>query len=327
MPIGARAIATEKLMSFMSTPFCLCEGISGESQRAAAAASSSIKPSRHRSERLQRRETAGTYASASATDILPTDTLLMLRKTERLGRKAGVGVGRTSLSEPILAEMVALAPNQQPLPHSLYSSHINCTPAATMKLALPRLGSLLRPAVQPMRLARPAAAAAFHSTARAPQPAKTGSGIPFVSIYTQDSDIGAVIGGLSADGIELSAPADLVIPGSAIILGGRTLLWDVKPPAKGEELSWKGWQEDAFKVFEVVGPRPGQSPCCLTGRGIGGLTTIISTASRDAPARDRRADAATTAVSPGLPVKARHPARHHVDGTSRRLELCAIPAD
>jgi hypothetical protein len=132
-----------------------------------------------------------------------------------------------------------------------------------MKHALPRLGSLLRPTTQPIRLlARPTTArAAFHSTARAPQPAAatTGSGIPFVSIYSQESDVGAVIGGLTEDGIEIAAPTNLVIPGSAIILGGRTLLWDVRPPAKGEELSWKGWHEDAFKLFEVVGPRPGQS--------------------------------------------------------------------
>lgn len=113
---------------------------------------------------------------------------------------------------------------------------------------------------------RPAALAGFRSVvlsrsfalsgsyARDPP---TSSGIPFESIYTQPTDIGASISGLSDVGIELDNPVELVIPGSAIILGGRTLLWDVRPPGKGEGLTWPGWTEEAFRVFEVVGPRPG----------------------------------------------------------------------
>lgn len=127
-----------------------------------------------------------------------------------------------------------------------------------MQNAVPRLLlPSLRPALRSMRVPRPAAAARpLHSTPPRPQPSAA-SGIPFESIYTQETDVGAIVGGLTAHGIELVSPSELVVPGSAILLGGKTFLWDVRPPAKGDELSWKGWHEDAFKVFEVVGPRPG----------------------------------------------------------------------
>lgn len=79
--------------------------------------------------------------------------------------------------------------------------------------------------------------------------------IPFNNILGPVDSV--YIAGLIPAGIELSN--SVVVPGSVILLGGKVLLWDVNAPGPGDELRWKDWQVDAFKVLEVCGPRPGQS--------------------------------------------------------------------
>lgn len=53
----------------------------------------------------------------------------------------------------------------------------------------------------------------------------------------------------------------VIVPGAGIVLGGKPLLWNVGLPHEGDEMSWRasGWSEDSLRVFEIVGPRPGES--------------------------------------------------------------------
>lgn len=47
----------------------------------------------------------------------------------------------------------------------------------------------------------------------------------------------------------------LVVPSPIIILNGVVFLWDVGPPKS--EVEWEGFNEELWKVFEAVSPRPG----------------------------------------------------------------------
>ncbi|EIW76195.1 DUF498-domain-containing protein [Coniophora puteana RWD-64-598 SS2] len=55
----------------------------------------------------------------------------------------------------------------------------------------------------------------------------------------------------------ISLADGLVLRGPAVFLEGRVWLWDV-PVSKSRtgEASWEGWDQDCFKLFEVVVPRP-----------------------------------------------------------------------
>jgi len=57
-------------------------------------------------------------------------------------------------------------------------------------------------------------------------------------------------------GVELSD--GVVLPGASILLGGKPFLWNVKLPDEGDEGTWMEFSEASFKVFEIVGPRPGE---------------------------------------------------------------------
>lgn len=55
---------------------------------------------------------------------------------------------------------------------------------------------------------------------------------------------------------------DVVVPGAAILLGGRAYLWNVDLPSEHDEggvRSWAGWDIDRFRMFEIIAPRPGPS--------------------------------------------------------------------
>lgn len=51
----------------------------------------------------------------------------------------------------------------------------------------------------------------------------------------------------------------LLVPTPLLLLNGQVFLWDV-PPLSGLDTKWSGWTKEAFKVFEVVTPKPGALP-------------------------------------------------------------------
>ena len=65
---------------------------------------------------------------------------------------------------------------------------------------------------------------------------------------------------------------DLLVPGGLVLLEGTPFLWNVDPPnikAKTLPEFWKGWDTGAFKVFEIVVPRPGALAASGTSSWIG----------------------------------------------------------
>lgn len=64
------------------------------------------------------------------------------------------------------------------------------------------------------------------------------------------------VSSVSPAGVELGEPG-VVVPGAAILLAGKAFLWNVALPKEGDS-EWRGFGEEVFRVFEVVGPRPGE---------------------------------------------------------------------
>ncbi|KAK4699404.1 NADH dehydrogenase [ubiquinone] 1 alpha subcomplex assembly factor 3, partial [Phenoliferia sp. Uapishka_3] len=63
----------------------------------------------------------------------------------------------------------------------------------------------------------------------------------------------------------------LVVPSPVILINGVVFLWDVMPPG---ELEWEGFNEEYWKLFEIITPRPGSCPgldILLVGTGKRGL--------------------------------------------------------
>jgi hypothetical protein len=97
----------------------------------------------------------------------------------------------------------------------------------------------------------PAASRPFSSTAR------RSSNLTNI-LAAEDDAVALSISKLTARGFHLTD--DLLVPGGLIIVDGKPFLWDVNPPnLKAPTLPefWKDLDADAFRIFEVVLPRPG----------------------------------------------------------------------
>lgn len=80
--------------------------------------------------------------------------------------------------------------------------------------------------------------------------------------YSPDNDFKAStsntvhVAGVSSAGVELTD--GVILPGACILLAGNPFLWNVQLPGEGDEKTWSQFTEDSFRVFEIVGPRPGE---------------------------------------------------------------------
>lgn len=78
-------------------------------------------------------------------------------------------------------------------------------------------------------------------------------------LASEDDPVKLQVDRLTPRGFHLSD--DLLVPGGLLLIDGQPFLWDVNPPnLKASTLPgfWAGWTPEAFKVFEVVLPRPGE---------------------------------------------------------------------
>lgn len=67
----------------------------------------------------------------------------------------------------------------------------------------------------------------------------------------------------------------LVLPSACIFLEGRVFLWEL--PKLDTHASWPGWNNDHFKLFEVVVPRPGKMLVQVLYNPVQVLTRLIPT--------------------------------------------------
>ena len=77
-------------------------------------------------------------------------------------------------------------------------------------------------------------------------------------LASEDDPVKLQVDRLTPRGFHLTD--DLLVPGGLLLIDGQPFLWDVNPPnLKAANLIefWRGWSPEAFKVFEVVLPRPG----------------------------------------------------------------------
>ncbi len=107
---------------------------------------------------------------------------------------------------------------------------------------------------------------------------------------------------------------NLVVSGGLIILGGQPLLWNVDPPRddarSGLDEIWRGWAKERFGVFEVVVPRPGESPLLL-GSHLAFLMRPVLMSDRNTDVRDGIENAACTQRDTGLYKQSGNTARRH----------------
>lgn len=101
--------------------------------------------------------------------------------------------------------------------------------------------------------ARASARAWFHhpvqTLGKAPRRRLNTAGL--TNLYDEAQSPALQVRNVSDRGIELED--GLVYTSSCILLGGQSFSWRVPGPP------WVGWSSDAFEIFNVISPKPGQS--------------------------------------------------------------------
>jgi len=89
-------------------------------------------------------------------------------------------------------------------------------------------------------------------------------------LASEDDPVRIQVDKLTPRGFHLTD--DLLVPGGLLLIDGKPFMWDVNPPnLKAATLPefWKDLSPDAFRIFEVVLPRPGEFQFSLKSGAMG----------------------------------------------------------
>ena len=83
----------------------------------------------------------------------------------------------------------------------------------------------------------------------------------FTNLLADDNPLPIQVSSFSDNGIHLAD--GLIIPGACIFLEGKVYLWDTPELNTNMHTTqeiWRAWKEERFQIFDLVTPRPGESP-------------------------------------------------------------------